>query len=122
MIRRVQPSPGIERDSNSGMDPMYSTVANCRIVRQVFTPPVGVASYAMGVPFGPVGILLLAVGEAWAQDSAADRAALVALYNSTGGPNWRDNRNWLSDRPLSEWYGVTVSNGRVDGTAFNATG
>ena len=43
-----------------------------------------------------------------------DREALVALYNATGGPNWDNNRNWLSDVPISEWSGVTADgNGRV---------
>lgn len=43
-----------------------------------------------------------------------DRPALVALYNATGGPNWSNNANWLSDRPLGEWHGVTThANGRV---------
>ena len=43
-----------------------------------------------------------------------DREALVALYNATGGPNWNDNYNWLSDVPISEWPGVTTDdNGRV---------
>ena len=46
--------------------------------------------------------------------AAAERAALVALYEATDGPNWTDNTNWLSDRPLSTWAGVsTASNGRV---------
>ena len=45
---------------------------------------------------------------------ATDRAALVALYNATDGDNWTNNTNWLSDRPLSEWYGVTTdADGRV---------
>ncbi|MXX54055.1 MAG: hypothetical protein F4Z35_09125 [Dehalococcoidia bacterium] len=45
---------------------------------------------------------------------AADRAALVALYNSTDGPNWDKSDNWLSDEPLSEWYGITADfTGRV---------
>ena len=45
---------------------------------------------------------------------AADRAALVALYNATDGPNWLNNENWLTDAPLGEWYGVDVdSSGRV---------
>ena len=45
---------------------------------------------------------------------AADRAALVALYNSTDGPNWEKSDNWLSDEPLSEWYGITADfTGRV---------
>ena len=46
--------------------------------------------------------------------SASDRAVLIALYHSTGGANWDDNTNWLSDRPIGEWHGVTTdSNGRV---------
>ena len=45
---------------------------------------------------------------------AADRAALVALYNATDGPNWEKSDNWLSDEPLSEWYGITTDiTGRV---------
>ena len=43
-----------------------------------------------------------------------DRAALVALYEATDGPNWVDNTNWLTDAPLGEWYGVeTDASGRV---------
>ena len=43
-----------------------------------------------------------------------DRAALVALYNSTNGDQWRNNSNWLSSAPLDQWYGVkTDFHGRV---------
>ena len=43
-----------------------------------------------------------------------DRDVLIALYNSTDGPNWRNNDNWLSDAPIGEWDGVfTDSSGRV---------
>ena len=43
-----------------------------------------------------------------------DREALVALYNATDGENWNRNANWLSDAPLWEWDGVTISDyGRV---------
>ena len=35
-----------------------------------------------------------------------DRAALVAFYNATDGPNWTNSDNWLSDGPLGEWHGV----------------
>ena len=43
-----------------------------------------------------------------------DREALVALYNATGGPNWADSTNWLSEGPIGEWYGVTAdATGRV---------
>ena len=45
---------------------------------------------------------------------ASDRAALVALYNATGGASWSTSTNWLSDRPLDEWHGVTTNSvGRV---------
>ena len=36
----------------------------------------------------------------------SDRVALEALYRATGGDDWTDNTNWLSDEPLGEWYGV----------------
>ena len=43
-----------------------------------------------------------------------DRAALVAFYHATGGDNWEENENWLTDAPLGDWYGVhTDENGRV---------
>lgn len=44
-----------------------------------------------------------------------DRAALEALYHATGGADfWRRSDNWLTDAPLSAWYGVKVdSGGRV---------
>ena len=43
-----------------------------------------------------------------------DRAALVALYHATDGPNWVNSENWLSDAPLGDWHGVsTDASGRV---------
>ena len=53
--------------------------------------------------------VLLAAGNARAQGTVAtDRAALVALYNATGGANWTSNE------ALSEWHGVvTDGEGRV---------
>ena len=54
----------------------------------------------LGIPHGP--------------QCADDRAALAAFYDATGGPDWWRQDNWLSDRPLNEWTGVTTdSNGRV---------
>lgn len=44
-----------------------------------------------------------------------DEAALVELYHATDGPNWKAGTNWLSDKPLNEWTGVTTDRfGRVD--------
>ena len=49
-----------------------------------------------------------------AESPAQDRAALEALYHATGGPNWTDSTNWLTDAPLDEWFGVETNNrGRV---------
>ena len=43
-----------------------------------------------------------------------DRAALVALYDTTGGTNWTDNTNWGGNSSIGEWYGVTTNDdGRV---------
>ena len=42
-----------------------------------------------------------------------ERAALVALYESTDGANWGGNYGWMTDAPLAAWYGVTVHDGRV---------
>jgi hypothetical protein len=42
-----------------------------------------------------------------------DSLALVDLYNSTNGPNWRDHTNWLTKRPIATWYGITVTSTRV---------
>ncbi|WP_420634363.1 Ig-like domain-containing protein [Candidatus Palauibacter sp.] len=46
--------------------------------------------------------------------ASPDRAALVALYEATDGPNWAHNDNWLTDAPLGQWHGVAVDRqGRV---------
>ena len=70
-----------------------------------------------------VGIGLLAIaGALVAGDEArgqvgveSDREVLEALYDAAGGPEWLDNTNWLSDAPLSDWFGVTTNDlGRVE--------
>ncbi len=47
------------------------------------------------------------------------RDVLVALYNATGGANWTNNTNWLTDNDISTWYGVGVSNGLVTSLKLN---
>ena len=54
-----------------------------------------------------------------------DREALIALHRSTDGPNWKKKTNWNTDTELSDWYGVTVNEGRVVGlylAAYNLRG
>ena len=40
--------------------------------------------------------------------SSPDRNTLVAFYEMTGGPDWSDRTNWLSNAPLDAWHGVTT--------------
>ena len=61
------------------------------------------------------------VGESQAQGGGNDRAALMALYNATGGPSWNNNTNWDSAAPLDDWHGVdTDRDGRVERLALRA--
>ena len=54
-------------------------------------------------------------GDAVGQGSAAsDRVALEALFDATDGSGWTNSTNWLTDAPLSDWFGVTTDDsGRV---------
>ena len=36
------------------------------------------------------------------------KEALIDLYRLMDGPNWDKSTNWCTDRPLSEWWGVTT--------------
>lgn len=45
-----------------------------------------------------------------------DRAALVALFDNTGGDGWFNTWGWKTAAPLGRWHGVTTdSDGRVTG-------
>lgn len=50
-------------------------------------------------------------------DDDTDREVLRDFYQATGGQNWTNKANWLSDQPLGEWHGVTV-NGQDQVTAI----
>lgn len=41
-----------------------------------------------------------------APSAEEQKAALTTFYEATNGDSWRNNDNWLSDKPLSEWYGI----------------
>ena len=59
-------------------------------------------------------------GEAKSQNLESDKAVLEALYDATGGDNWKNNTNWKSNQPVADWHGVSVDNGRV--TVLNLGG
>ena len=43
-----------------------------------------------------------------------ERGALTVLYEASGGTNWVNRTNWLTDMPLGSWHGVEVDGtGRV---------
>ena len=48
--------------------------------------------------------------------AARERAILIAFYEATDGPNWKINNRWLSDNPVSEWYGVFANVDELVGT------
>ena len=44
------------------------------------------------------------------------------FYNSTNGDKWVNNTNWLSDRPLNQWYGVNFDGSVINLSNNNLTG
>ncbi len=38
-----------------------------------------------------------------------ERVALVALYEATDGAHWTINNNWLTESPISTWFGVNTN-------------
>lgn len=84
--------------------------ADARVGRWLASSPLTVAVPPSG-PAGSEGAALPAPGSV-----ALDRAALVALYEVTDGPNWFNSANWLTSSPIGEWHGVTTDrDGRVVG-------
>ena len=53
------------------------------------------------------------ISESDSASAETNREALVALYNATGGPNWTNNADWLSDTPVGEWHGVQADSAGV---------
>ncbi|WOK06089.1 FG-GAP-like repeat-containing protein [Imperialibacter roseus] len=47
------------------------------------------------------------------QMDSTDRAAIVKLYDTTGGDTWTNKTNWKSALPVGFWHGIKTSNGRV---------
>ena len=57
-------------------------------------------------------------------ESSEDRAALVALYDATGGPDWKRNQHWVSESSMRQWRGVVVNHesGRVTHLMLTSNG
>ena len=72
-------------------------------------------------------LVVVAVYACLATDAVAqgsvetDRMALQALYDATGGEAWWWSKNWKTDAPLGEWFGVTTdAAGRVTTLGFKS--
>lgn len=64
-----------------------------------------------------------AVGTAAITVLHVDREALVALYEATDGAGWTNRRNWLTEAPVREWYGVLAAGAaRVSGLFLDENG
>ena len=92
------PLPGVPVTWSSD-DPRVASVDPSGVVTAV-GPGTAKVTAASG---GAAGTVQLAVAA-----SQSDREILEIFYNATDGPNWTNSRNWLSDRPIREWYGVTA--------------
>ena len=43
-----------------------------------------------------------------------NRNILVEFYHSTNGDGWFNNTNWLTDKPISLWHGISVNSSDTD--------
>jgi len=57
--------------------------------------------------------LLVHIKSAAQAVNVQDSIALVNLYDSAGGTKWTTKTNWLTTKPVSTWYGLTETAGRV---------
>ena len=60
-----------------------------------------------------ISMCVFASGSGFAQIDTGDSLALVDLYNSTDGPNWTNNTNWLTPQPVATWHGILDAGTRV---------
>ncbi|MDN4165790.1 PA14 domain-containing protein [Cytophagales bacterium LB-30] len=48
----------------------------------------------------------------WFNDGETnDIITLKKMYTQLNGDNWTNHTNWMSDKPISEWYGVSAPDG-----------
>ncbi|WP_419949772.1 Ig-like domain-containing protein [Candidatus Palauibacter sp.] len=100
----------------SSSNPAVATVDDKGLVTGIAEGSVDISAVTDSLP--PASKTLAVQGEADLM-----RGALTALYESTDGPNWTQNENWLSDAPLADWHGVaTDAEGRVTRLALVANG
>lgn len=56
-------------------------------------------------------------------EESSDREELLEIYRATEGPTWTESDNWDTDKPISEWHGVSVDeNSMVAGLYLDSNG
>ena len=87
------------------------TMTNLEPGQEYLFAVAAIGSWGWG-PWSPTVSAVAA--QAGSVSAVTDRAALVAFYEATGGANWTNQTNWLSDKPLGNWHGVATNvGGRV---------
>ncbi|MDE2795015.1 MAG: Ig-like domain-containing protein [Gemmatimonadota bacterium] len=84
-------------------DTAVATVDSAGLVTAVATGATTVAATYDSVSTGASDITVV----------GSDREILEILFHETSGEQWTDTTNWMSNKPLDEWYGVHTRNGRV---------
>ena len=80
-------------------DPATATVDATGLVTGVESGETAISATA-GAAMAMAGVTV--------ENRLADRVLLAALYEATNGAQWKNRGNWLSNRPLADWYGVEV--------------
>lgn len=94
-------------DSGSGLrfsssaEPLHGELDEVRIYNRALT----------SAEIGRLAFTCTAVSEL----PQAECQALVALYNSTNGDQWLDNKNWLRNNTPCDWVGITCTDDSVSG-------
>ena len=69
-----------------------------------FNNPLKETKYSMKDLYGDVKRITFAL----MTKILTEREILEKFYYATNGPNWNRNDNWLSDKPLKEWFGIEI--------------
>ena len=74
---------------------------------------------AVGIPWAPTQAAVTATNCVTQSDIPPDECyALLALYDSTDGPNWLNNTGWNVTNSPCSWFGVGCSGGKVQSVAL----
>ena len=105
---RIKPDdPGVQDLSEHSIATNYPRIGRERGIICTFT------TGAFGAEWD---VAFVAVDDDTAEEIQRDKEAIERFYRGYGGQQWTVNTNWNTDRPLSEWHGITADEqGRVTG-------